>query len=64
MWKLAFVLAALAVSASPVDARETSRGRELARDLERISRDLYRDERPEPASSRSSFAAGRDAKKR
>jgi hypothetical protein len=64
MWKLAFVLAALAVSASPVDAREPSRGRELARDLERLSREVYRDERPEPTSARSSFAAGRAEKKR
>ena len=64
MWKLAFLLAAFAVSASPVDAREASKGAELKRDIERISREIYRDERPDPAASRSSLAAGREAKKR
>jgi hypothetical protein len=76
MWKLAFIVGALVVSASPVDARDGSRGRELARDLERISRDVYRDKRPGPSSlrepassresalSRESLAAGRAAKKR
>ena len=64
MWKLLFLLFALAVSMSPADAREPAKGAELRRDIERISREIYRDERPEPASSRSSFAAGRETKKR
>ena len=51
MWKLIFVLAALGVSASPVDARD--------RTLE-----LYGDESSEPALPGSSFAAGRAPKKR
>jgi hypothetical protein len=64
MWKLLFLLFALGLSLSPADARQPAKGTELRRDIERISREIYRDERPEPAPSRSSFAAGRAAKKR
>jgi hypothetical protein len=64
MWKLVFIFAALAVSVSPVDARERTKGRELARDLERLSREVYRDEGSASAPARSSLAAGRAAKKR
>lgn len=64
MRRLLFILAALAVSMSPADAREPGKGTELRRDIERISKEIYRDERPAPASSRSSLAAGRAAKKR
>jgi hypothetical protein len=69
MWKLAFIVGALIVSLSPVDAREPApygraeKGPELRRDLERISREIY-PERPDSRSSRGSFAAGKGAKKR
>ena len=60
MWKVAFVLAALAVSASPLDAapdegrkmqREELRS-ELRRDVERISKDIYRPQRRVPKKKR------------
>jgi hypothetical protein len=72
MWKLLFLVAAFAVSLSPVDARqppamkdrvEKRDSGELRRDIERISREIYR-ERSDFASSRPSFAAGTAAKKR
>jgi hypothetical protein len=72
MWKLAFILAALAVSVSPVDARrppaqpdrvEKREPSELKRDLERISREIY-PERSDFSASRGSFAAGSAPKKR
>ena len=59
MWKVAFVLAALAVSASPLDAAPDE-GRkmqksELRRDVERISKEIYpRQEQPaRPAGGRA-----------
>ena len=69
MWRLVFLLAALIVSASPLDARaapperlEKREPADLRRDVERISREIY------PARSappeRGSFAAGRAPKKR
>ena len=64
MWKAAFLVAALALSASPADAQDRGKGSELARDIERLSKEIYRDERPLPTGSRSSLAAGRAAKKR
>jgi hypothetical protein len=58
MWKLVFVLAALAVSASPLDAApdegrkpqksELRRDGELRRDVERISKDIYPKQRRAP----------------
>ena len=52
MWKVIFVAFAFAVSASPLDARElpkdgkrmekTQRGQDLRRDVERISKEIYR----------------------
>jgi hypothetical protein len=72
MWKLVFIVAAIAVSMSPVDARqppakndraEKRDSGELRRDVERISKEIYR-ERSDFASSRPSFAAGTAAKKR
>jgi hypothetical protein len=51
MWKVLFLALALAVSASPLDAREapkegkrmekTQRGQDLRRDVERISKEIY-----------------------
>jgi hypothetical protein len=64
MRRLLFILVAFLVSMSPADAREPGKGTQLRSDIERISREIYRDERPAPASSRSSLAAGRGAKKR
>jgi hypothetical protein len=59
MWKMVFVLAALAVSASPLDAAPDE-GRkmqksELRRDVERISKEIYpRQEQPaRPAGGRA-----------
>ena len=70
MWKLAFIIAAFAVSLSPVDARQpparadrTEKPSDLRRDVERISREIY-PERSEARSSRGSFAAGNASKKR
>lgn len=57
MWKALFMAAALSVSASPLDAAqpdngrrsgETQRGADLRRDLERISREIYRRSDPPP----------------
>ena len=50
MWKLAFIAAALSFSASPLDAapkdgrrvEKTQRGDELRRDVERMSKEIYR----------------------
>ena len=71
MWKVLFLVAALSVSISPIDAREAPRDKrekrdeqpaDLRRDVERISREIY------PARSapedRGSLAAGRSLKKR
>ena len=61
MWKFALIALLLGISASPLDARE-SKGSELRRDVERISKEIY------PARSapedRGSLAAGRSLKKR
>ena len=64
MWKLSFLVAAFAVAASPLDAKE-NRGSDLRRDVEKISKEIYPSPpvRSEPAP-RPSFAAGRAAKKR
>jgi hypothetical protein len=56
MWKVLFILAALAVSASPLDAAPDE-GRkmqksELRRDVERISKDIYRPQRRVPKKKR------------
>ena len=60
MWKALFIVAALSVSASPVDAAQpdngrriekTQRGADLRRDVDRISREIYRRNdppRPQP----------------
>lgn len=51
MWKALFIVAALSVSASPLDAaqpdngrrsEQTQRGGDLRRDVDRISREIYR----------------------
>jgi hypothetical protein len=51
MWKLAFMVAALCLSVSPLDAAQRDDGRrtektqrteDLRRDVERISREIYR----------------------
>jgi hypothetical protein len=50
MWKLAFIAATLCLSASPLDAapkegkrvEKTGRGEELRRDVDRISKEIYR----------------------
>jgi hypothetical protein len=71
MWKLLFLVAALTLSVSPADAapnggkqaEKSGRASELARDVERISREIY-PPRPDSASSRRSFAAGAAMKKR
>jgi hypothetical protein len=50
MWKLAFIAAALCLSASPLDAaakdgkriEKTERREDLRRDVERISKEIYR----------------------
>jgi hypothetical protein len=55
MWKLAFIAAALSLSASPIDAaakdgkrpeklerRDDSRRDDLRRDVDRISKEIYR----------------------
>jgi hypothetical protein len=55
MWKLAFIAAALCLSASPIDAaakdgkrpekverRDDARRDDLRRDVDRISREIYR----------------------
>jgi hypothetical protein len=49
MWKVLFLVAALSLSASPLDAaprdvkkvEKTQRGEELRRDVERISKEIY-----------------------
>jgi hypothetical protein len=57
MWKALFIVAALSVSASPLDAAQpdngrriekTQRGDDLRRDVERISREIYRRNGPPP----------------
>jgi hypothetical protein len=60
MWKALFIVAALSVSASRLDAAQpdngrriekTQRGSDLRRDVERISREIYRRNdppRPQP----------------
>jgi len=67
MWKLAFLAAVLTLSMSPLDAApkegRTIEKSELARDVERISKEIY-PPRSDAASSRRSFAAGAAAKKR
>ena len=52
MWKALFIVAALSISASPLDAaqpdngrrieKQTQRGGELRRDVDRISKEIYR----------------------
>jgi hypothetical protein len=52
MWKALFIVAALSVSASPLDAAQpdknggriekTQRGGDLRRDVDRISKEIYR----------------------
>ena len=67
MWKLLFLVAALTLSVSPVDAAprdgKPMQKSELARDVERISREIY-PPRSDFGSSRRSFAAERALKKR
>jgi hypothetical protein len=57
MWKALFIAAALSVSASPLDAAQpdngtriekVERGGDLRRDVERISREIYRRNDPPP----------------
>jgi hypothetical protein len=57
MWKVLFVVAALSLSASPLDAAQpdngrriekTQRGADLRRDVDRISREIYRRNDPPP----------------
>ena len=57
MWKVLFIVAALSVSASPLHAAQpdngrrierTQRGDDLRRDVERISREIYRRNDPPP----------------
>ena len=60
MWKALFIVAALSISASPVDAAQpdsgrriekTQRGVDLRRDVDRISKEIYRRNdppRPQP----------------
>lgn len=68
MWKLAFLAAALAVSASPLDAKDQRRGEtgpragDLRRDIERISREIYPPRSDFAAPGR--FASGTATKKR
>jgi hypothetical protein len=51
MWKALFIVAALSISASPLDAAQpdngkrmekTQRGGDLRRDVDRISKEIYR----------------------
>jgi hypothetical protein len=67
MWKLFLLAAAFAVPASPVDAKESveksPRAGELRRDIERISKEIYRP-RSDLTSPGRSFAAGAATKKR
>jgi hypothetical protein len=55
MWKVAFVLAALAVSASPLDAAPDERRKvqksELRRDVDRISKEIYPPQEQRPRQS-------------
>ena len=57
MWKVLFIAAALTLSTSPLDAAQpdngkrierTQRGDDLRRDVERISREIYRRNDPPP----------------
>jgi hypothetical protein len=57
MWKALLIAAALSVSASPLDAAQsdngkriekTQRGGDLRRDVDRISREIYRRNDPPP----------------
>ena len=57
MWKVLFIAAALSVSASPLDAAQpdngrriekTQRGGDLRRDVDRISKEIYRRNDPPP----------------
>jgi len=69
MWKVALLVAAFAVSASPLDAKENRRSDtgpragDLRRDVERISREIY-PPRSDSAAPGRSFAAGAATKKR
>lgn len=73
MWKLAFLVAAFAVSASPLDAKDDrrmersgdtgARAADLRRDVERISREIYPPRAGVAAPARS-FAPGAAPKKR
>jgi hypothetical protein len=68
MWKLVFLAFAFSLSATPLDAREgktaqQADGGELRRDVERISKEIYRP-RSDAASPGKSFAAGTAPKKR
>lgn len=70
MWKLAFIAAAFAISFSPADARDDRRrdagpqAGDLRRDVERISREIYRPRSEAAPPSGRSFAAGAATKKR
>ena len=55
MWKVLFLAAILSISVSPLDAapregkkvvEKTQRGDELRRDVERISKEIYRPRQP------------------
>jgi len=57
MWKVLFIAAALSVSASPLDAAQPDNGRgveksqrggDLRRDVDRISKEIYRRNDPPP----------------
>jgi hypothetical protein len=57
MWKVLFIAAALSVSASPLDAAQpdngsradkSQRGGDLRRDVDRISKEIYRRNDPPP----------------
>jgi hypothetical protein len=67
MWKLVFVAAALAFSVSPLDAApqepKKNEKSELARDVERIAKEIY-PPRSDLGSARKSLAAGAALKKR
>ena len=69
MWKVAFITAAFVLSASPLDAAQEGKRPQrearpdLRRDVERISKEIYRP-RSDFTSPGKSFAAGAAAKKR